>query len=113
SQYRPGRSLPGRFYSDAEVYRADIERVWRRGWLFAAHSCEVPKPGDYITLTVDTDSLILIRGEDGAVCGLHNVCRHRGSLLCTEPAGHRHRLVCPYHQWTYALDGKLLACRGM
>jgi Rieske 2Fe-2S family protein len=90
-----------------------MERIWRRGWLFAGHSCEIPNPGDYITLTVDTDSLIVIRGEDGLVRGLHNVCRHRGSLICTERAGHAHRLVCPYHQWTYASDGRLLACRGM
>ena len=113
AQYRPGWSLPGGFYSDPEVYRVDLERVWRRGWLFAAHSCELPKPGDYITLAVDTDSLIVIRGEDGVVRGLHNVCRHRGSLVCPEPAGHALRLVCPYHQWTYGDDGRLIACRGM
>jgi Rieske 2Fe-2S family protein len=113
AQYRPGWSLPRDFYSDATVYQADIERIWRRGWLFAGHSCELPKPGDFITLTVDTDSLIVIRGDDGLVHGLHNVCRHRGSLICTEPAGHAHRLVCPYHQWTYGTDGQLLACRGM
>jgi Rieske 2Fe-2S family protein len=113
ARYRPGWSLPGGFYSDPEVYRLDVERVWRRGWLFAAHSCELASPGDYITLVVDTDSLIVIRGEDGVIRGLHNVCRHRGSLICTEPAGHALRLVCPYHQWTYGGDGRLLACRGM
>src|SRR5438552_16852262 len=111
--YRPGWSLPGAFYSDPVIYRLDLDRVWRRGWLFAAHSCEIPNAGDYVTLSVDTDSLIVIRGEDGAVHGLYNVCRHRGSLVCTEPAGHARRLVCPYHQWTYACDGHLLACRGM
>ena len=113
AQYRPGWSLPGGFYSDAAVYRADLERIWRRGWLFAAHSCEIPNGGDFVTLTIDTDSLIFIRGEDGSVHGLHNVCRHRGSLICSEAAGHALRLVCPYHQWTYACDGSLLACRGM
>ena len=113
SQYRLGWSLPRGFYSDPDVYQADIQRVWRRGWLFAGHSCEIPNPGDFFTLTVDTDPLIIIRGEAGGVHGLHNVCRHRGSVICTEPAGHAHRLVCPYHQWTYAVDGKLLACRGM
>src|SRR5262245_25006527 len=73
-QYRPGWSLPGGFYSDPEVYRLDVERVWRSGWLFAAHSCELAKAGDYIMLQVDADSLIVIRGEDGVVRGLHNVC---------------------------------------
>src|SRR6266446_7342070 len=110
---RPGWSLPAEFYSDETIYRADLERIWRRGWLFAGHSCEIPKPGDYFTLEVDADSLIVIRGEDGAIRGLHNVCRHRGSLICTESACRSKRLVCPYHQWTYGLDGSLLACRGM
>src|SRR5437763_3234413 len=110
---RPGWSLPREFHSDEEIYRADLDAVWRRGWLFAGHSCEIPEPGDYFTLQMDTDSLIVVRGEDGAIHGLYNVCRHRGSVVCTEPAGHASRLVCPYHQWAYGLDGRLLACRGM
>ncbi len=113
AECRPGWSLPREFYSDEPIYRADIEHLWRSGWLFAGHSCEIPKPGDYFTLELDGDSLLVIRGNDGAIRGLHNVCRHRGSLICTAPAGHATRLVCPYHQWTYGCDGKLLACRGM
>lgn len=113
AEYRPGWSLPGPFYSDDVVYRADLERIWRTGWLFAGHSCEIPKPGDYFTLEVDADSIIVLRAEDDTIRGFHNVCRHRGSLICTESAGHAKKLVCPYHQWTYGLDGNLLACRGM
>jgi Rieske 2Fe-2S family protein len=113
NELRPGWSLPGEFFSGDAIYRADVERIWRQGWLFAGHTCEIPQPGDYFTLEVDADSLIVIRGDDGAIRGLHNVCRHRGSLICTEAAGHSKRLVCPYHQWTYGLDGELLACRGM
>src|SRR6187549_2302698 len=64
--YRPGWSLPRPFYRDAAIYRADIEQIWRRGWLFAGHSCELRDPGDWLTLQVDTDSIIVIRGEDGA-----------------------------------------------
>jgi Rieske 2Fe-2S family protein len=110
---RPGWSLPGAFHGDQEVYRLDLERVWRTGWLFAGHSCEIPQSGDYFTLDVDADSLIVSRGEDRKIRALHNVCRHRGSILCAKPSGHAARLVCPYHQWTYGLDGKLIACRGM
>jgi glycine betaine catabolism A len=110
---RPGWSLPGPFYSDEGIYRADLDRIWRRGWLFAGHTCEIPRPGDYFLVEVDTDSVIVIRSEDGAIRAMHNVCRHRGSLICSEPAGHVHRLVCPYHQWTYRLNGELIACRGM
>ncbi|HEU0009927.1 MAG TPA: aromatic ring-hydroxylating dioxygenase subunit alpha [Verrucomicrobiae bacterium] len=110
---QPGWSLPAVFYNDDAVYQLDLEHVWRRGWLFAGHACEIPQPGDYFTLELDTDSVIVLRDDNGAIHGLHNVCRHRGSVICTEPAGHARRLVCPYHQWTYALDGQLLACRGM
>jgi len=113
AQCRPEWSLPGEFYSEDAIYRADLDRIWRRGWLFAGHTCEIPKPGDYFTLQVDADSLVVVRGDDGTIRGLHNVCRHRGSLICSEAAGHSKKLVCPYHQWTYGLDGSLLACRGM
>ena len=113
ANHQAGCALQRECYRDEEIYRLDIDRIWRRGWLFAGHSCEIPKPGDYFTLEIDTDSIIVIRGDDAAVRGLHNVCRHRGSLICGEQAGHVTRLVCPYHQWTYARDGTLLACRGM
>ena len=113
AQCQPGRSLPRGFYSDPELYGFDLERIWRRGWLFAGHSCEIPKRGDYFTLQIDTDPIVVMRGNDGTAHALHNVCRHRGSIICTESAGHVTRLVCPYHQWTYDLDGRLLACRGM
>jgi len=113
AEYRPGWSLPGAFYSDEAVYRADLERIWQAGWLFAGHGCEIPNAGDYFTLEVGGDSIAIVRGADGLIRGFHNVCRHRGSLICTEGDGHANKLVCPYHQWTYGLDGKLLACRGM
>jgi len=113
NQHRSGWSLAGPFYSEADIYRADLDRIWRRGWLFAGHSCEIPKPGDFFTLDVDADSLVVIRGEEGAIRCFHNVCRHRGSIICSEQSGHSKRLVCPYHQWTYGLDGRLVACRWM
>jgi Phenylpropionate dioxygenase and related ring-hydroxylating dioxygenases, large terminal subunit len=113
AEYRPGWSLPGLFYSDEDLYQADLERIWRAGWLFAGHSCEIPKAGDYFTLQVGADSIAIVRGAGGIIRGFHNVCRHRGSLVCTGAAGRANKLVCPYHQWTYGLDGELIACRGM
>jgi len=113
TEFRPGWSLPGAFYSDDEVYRADLQRIWRAGWLFAGHGCEIPKAGDYFTLEVGSDSIAIVRGSEGVIRGFYNVCRHRGSLVCTEAAGHAKKLICPYHQWTYGLDGQLVACRGM
>lgn len=108
-----GYGLPGEFYSEGRIYRADIQNVWRRGWLFAGHTCEIPAPGDYFTVEVDTDSLIILRDDAGAIRAYYNTCRHRGTLLCTEPAGRVGRLVCPYHQWTYDRNGALVSCRGM
>lgn len=111
--YRPGWSLPRPFYGHETVYLADLEHIWRKGWLFAGHACEIRNPGDWLTLQVETDSLIVIRGEDGAVRALHNVCRHRGSQIVAPGRGSTKRLVCPYHQWTYDTKGALTFCRGM
>jgi len=109
----PGYSLPGGFYAGAELYAAELETIWRRGWLFAAHACELREPGDWLTLTVGDDPLLIARAEDGGLRAFHNVCRHRGTLLCRAEAGHAKRIVCPYHQWAYSLDGALVASRGM
>jgi len=111
--HEQGLSLAGTFYKDERVYHTEINRIWRKGWLFVGHSCEVAEPGDYFTFSVDGDSLIVVRGDDGALNAMWNVCRHRGTQLCDQPSGHVGRIVCPYHQWTYGRNGELLSCRGM
>jgi Rieske 2Fe-2S family protein len=108
-----GHSMLREFYFDEEVYRLDCETVWRNSWLFAGHTCEISKPGDYFTLEVDTDSLIVARDPNSRVRAFHNVCRHRGSLICDKTEGQVKRLVCPYHHWTYDLDGRLVHAPGM
>lgn len=113
ARQKPGFALERAFYSEEEIYRADVQAFWRSGWLFAGHSCEIPEPGDYITLQVDTDPIVITRADDGKIQALHNVCRHRGSMICSETSGHSSRLVCPYHQWVYGMDGSLISCRGM
>ena len=110
---KPGYTMPGDFYASELVYRAEIEQIWRQGWLFVGHSCEIRNPGNYITFAVGDDSLIVIRDDDGQVNALWNVCRHRGTRICGESHGTVGRLVCPYHQWAYARDGALVSCRGM
>lgn len=112
-QHRPGRALPRAFYHESELYQAEIDAVWRRGWLFAGHSCQIPNPGDYVVYDVDTESVIIVRHEDGTIGAMYNVCRHRGSLVAAQPCGHGKAFVCPYHQWTYGLDGRLIAARNM
>jgi Rieske 2Fe-2S family protein len=106
-QRAAGHSLPGRMYTDPDVLAEELERIWLRRWVFAGHVSEVRQPGDYLTVRIGPASLIVIRGNDGALRALHNVCRHRGSVLCEQESGTLRRIVCPYHQWSYALDGSL------
>ena len=107
-------SLPGGCYTDPDVLALEFETVWHREWVFAGHECELAEPGSYLTLTVGEHPLVVIRGHDGGLHALHNVCRHRGSLLCDAERGSaRRRLVCPYHQWSYEFDGRLAKARAM
>jgi Rieske 2Fe-2S family protein len=108
-----GRTLESAFYGSPEVHAFDIDQVFTRQWLFAGHECELAKPGDFFTLQVGPYPVVVVRGNDGAIRAFHNSCRHRGSRLCPEPHGERVKLVCPYHAWTYDLDGKLLFARDM
>jgi len=108
-----GHGLPRSFYHDPTIFQAEIEAIWRRGWLLAGHTCQLSKPGDYFTYQVDTDPILIIRDDDGEIRALHNICRHRGMQLCQTEQGHVGRLVCPYHQWVYSRSGELLTCRGM
>jgi len=112
-QRQPGRTLPQPFYTDPGVFAEDLERVFARNWLFAGHACEIPDPGDFFTMAVGDESLVFVRDAAGAVHAHFNVCRHRGSRIVDQPRGHTRALVCPYHQWAYALDGRLAGARLM
>lgn len=106
-------TLPGEFYTSDAVYEADLARAWRAAWLFAAHTCELPESGDFVTLAVGDDPILVLRDGD-AVRAFHNVCPHRGTLLCDAERGRLgQRIVCPYHQWTFTRAGALGSCRGM
>ncbi len=108
---RPGFSLPQGFYLDADVFERDLELLSRH-WSFAGHVSELPQPGAWITSDLGRDSAVIVRGDDGAVRAFANVCRHRGSRLC-EGAGAGPFLTCPYHAWSYHLDGRLRRAREM
>ena len=111
---RAAHSLPGVFYGDSAVHALDLANIWHREWIFAGHACELPAVGDFLTLTVGAYPLIVVRVADGSVRALHNVCRHRGFTLCETPHGAaKRRFVCPYHQWSYELDGRLAKARSM
>lgn len=110
---RPGYALEQGFYTDVEVFNHDMEHIFYKEWLFAAPACELDKPGAFLTLQVGAYGVVLVKGVDGQIRGFHNSCRHRGSTLCKTAKGNTPKLVCPYHQWTYELDGRLLWARDM
>ncbi len=111
--WTPGFSLPQEFYVAEDVFLRDMEQVFARSWLFVASQSELPEPGDTLTWSVGRDSVLLARAEDGTVRAHHNVCRHRGSRLRADGPGTARVMVCPYHQWTYGLDGALRAAPHM
>lgn len=103
-----GRTLPYDWYADPAVLRLEQERVFRRHWQYAGRADQVAEHGQYFTGRAGDVPVVVVRGRDGALNGLVNVCRHRGSLVC-EGEGRRQTLQCPYHAWTYDLDGSLRA----
>ena len=110
---REGHGLPRAFYQDEALYAFELERIWQGGWLFAGFTFEVKNPGDYLTFSVGGTSVLVMRDDAGDVRAFHNVCRHRGTLLCRADAGHVRAIVCPYHSWTYSRQGELVNCHGM
>lgn len=100
-------SLPGWTYRDAEFHAAEMERVIRPSWQIVCHDSDIPAPGDFQTIDYLGESVIVIRGDDGQVRAFTNVCRHRAMRLVEGPSGCARKLVCPYHAWTYGLDGNL------
>ncbi len=108
-----GFTLPQSFYLDRAIYAIETERIWRTGWLFVAHDCEIPSVGDYLTWDIGEDSILILRDDEGEIRAFHNLCRHRGTRLCSQQQGHVGRIVCPYHQWTYDRSGQLCSARGM
>ena len=112
AQRTPGFSLPQAFYRREDVFARDL-RLLEDRWTFVGHESELAAPGDWIAAGFGRESAIIVRGEEGRVRALANVCRHRGSRVCVEARGHSALLTCPYHAWTYRLDGSLRAAREM
>jgi phenylpropionate dioxygenase-like ring-hydroxylating dioxygenase large terminal subunit len=112
-QQPKGTSLLQDFYADTEVFRRDIDRIHLHHWLCVDHESRIPNTGDWFRFDVAGESVILVRGRDAEIRALVNVCRHRGSRVCYEESGNARMLVCPYHAWTYDLDGRLRSTRHM
>ena len=98
----------GSVYADAEVFEAEMERIFERTWVYAGHESELTAAGDYKTILVGTQPVILSRHEDGKVHALYNRCRHRGAVVCRQERGHSNFFRCRYHNWVYANNGDLI-----
>jgi len=111
----PGVStLPARYYTDPDHFRLEMERIHFDMWLCAGRTQHLAAPGRYFVREVGNASVIVLAGEDGGVAAFHNVCRHRGTRLCKAGEGELPgRIQCPYHAWTYGLDGRLLGAPHM
>jgi glycine betaine catabolism A len=103
--------LPASWYRDCGHYLRELEAFWYSRWVAVGREEELPAAGDWRAVRIGTQSVVVVRTDTGAIRAFHNTCRHRGSVLCTEERGSfaRKRIVCPYHAWTYDLDGRLVA----
>jgi Rieske 2Fe-2S family protein len=105
-------TLPARYYTDPEVFRRELATFFFATWICAGRAEQIPDPGDFFLRDLAGESIIITRDTSGDIQAFYNVCRHRGTRLCRPDHGEDHgkfpgRIQCPYHGWTYALDGKL------
>jgi phenylpropionate dioxygenase-like ring-hydroxylating dioxygenase large terminal subunit len=99
--------VSGRAYADQAVFELEQTRIFQKTWIFVAHESELPEPGDFKTAYLGVQPVIVARADDGAIHVLANRCAHRGAAVCRERAGNTRSFVCPYHSWSYGLDGRL------
>ena len=115
ARQRPGHALQREFYTDPDIFAADLQRMVYRHWFCALHASELQAPGDYRVVEIGAESLIFVMNREREIRALVNVCRHRGSRLCGPQPGRApaNRFTCPYHAWSYDLDGRLIAAAQM
>lgn len=103
--------LPGRYYYDSEIFARELKTVWRQTWQLVGRQESLSQPGDYLTYTLGEDPILILRTADGSLKAWHNICPHRGAKLLEGQGNCRHKITCPYHAWTYNLDGQLVGIR--
>ena len=113
ARWQEGHALPREFYTSQAIYDLDIDQYWNRSWIWAGHESQIAEPGDYLLCDYGPESVIVVRDREGAVRAHLNICRHRGSRICTEAAGKARVFSCPYHAWTYELSGALRKGQAM
>ena len=113
SKYQGSQSLPRQFYTSETVYKMDIQHYWNHSWIWVGHINQIPNVGDFFLFDYGYESVIIARDKNDSVNAFLNVCRHRGSRVCIGKSGNTRLFVCPYHAWTYELNGSLRAAREM
>ncbi|MGD0428611.1 MAG: aromatic ring-hydroxylating dioxygenase subunit alpha [Candidatus Acidiferrales bacterium] len=103
-------TIPAPWYTDARIAQLELQNVFSRTWQPVGRTAQVEKPGQYVTATVAGEPIVAVRGSDGKLRAFYNVCRHHAMTIMNEPCGHAQHMRCPYHGWTYNLEGEL---RGM
>jgi len=107
-------TLPARYYTDPAIFHSELERLYFGRWICVGRTERVPNAGDYFLVELAGESVIVTRSNDGAIRAFFNVCRHRGTRMCTVSEGSLEgRIHCPYHGWTYGLDGALIGAPHM
>ena len=109
----PTTTLPQRYFVSPQVFAEEEVAIFGRQWLGVGHQSQLPHSGDYFTTEVAGESVLLVRDQGSAIRAFYNVCRHRGTRLCETATGHSAAIQCPYHAWTYALDGRLVGAPHM
>jgi Rieske 2Fe-2S family protein len=115
------KTLPQRYFISPEVFAEEQEKIFSKQWLLVGHQSQIADAGDYFLVSVPPpsdngatrESLIIIRDKSGEIHGFYNVCRHRGTRLKEDACGHASAIQCPYHAWTYGLDGRLIGAPHM
>ncbi|MEA3125754.1 MAG: glycine betaine catabolism [Caballeronia sp.] len=110
---KKGHTLEAPFYASEEIHALDMDAIFRRHWIQVAVEPDVPEAGDYMTVELGRDSILIVRDDDMQIRAFHNVCRHRGARLCSSEKGSLGNIVCPYHSWTYNLNGDLMFAEHM
>jgi glycine betaine catabolism A len=107
------KTLAQKHFVSSDVFRREQEQIFSKQWLLVGHQSQIADAGDYIVQQVIGESLIVIRDKSGKIHGFFNVCRHRGTRLKEDACGHASVIQCPYHAWTYGLDGRLIGAPHM
>jgi Rieske 2Fe-2S family protein len=111
---KPATTLPGEFYTSAEIFAQEQDRIFARRWICVGRANALAEAGDFELARAAGESLIVVRGRDRRLRAFYNVCRHRGTRVCQEERGRfAGAIQCPYHAWTYGFDGGLLGAPHM